>query len=667
MPVDLTILAAITAVGVSLLAFWSNPKRTINRLFVALSVHAAVWLLCLGEARQGGGPTSQMWMRLTTAVGALLPLHLWIIKEVIAMAGAPLKIVVARSRWWALVCGCLAVISFTEWFVPTQIGEEVPPFGIGYYIYTVCALGLYLLLWQQTVRQIRATAGVTKIELQLVLLGGTAAALAVILLMALRALFETPWLMNLRPVVVLLFYTGTVIAITTTRILDARQIFAIILQKACLIVAVALVVHLGHRVLAWFFPEAIAFIAIVALALWFAAALNGWLDRLLRFYPQGVAARQAAFTAAQRETRLDSLERAFRSVLKGWGQAEHAIIASGNKDLLTGEDVEVRGDDPVVQAMRHLRWATPERLTRERATPERDAVTRFLETRNLGVLVFEQGPALSVLIGVGTSASRRPFTYPQVAHLMELASIMESALERAHFSAKVQHTEQLATVGLLGASLAHEIRNPLVSIKTFVQLLPTHHHDPRFREKFFKLIGDEVGRIDQLTEQLLDLASPRTYEAKMVELHPVLRASLDLIAAKAAHRDVQLLTEFDAAPDAAYTDASAAKQVMLNLCFNAIQAVETVSDGARWVKIVTRNTNAGIEMAVADSGPGIAAEIRPRLFQPFQTTKSTGFGLGLAICSDILANLNASISVDPPAPGCGATFRVTFPCQPLSS
>jgi signal transduction histidine kinase len=250
---------------------------------------------------------------------------------------------------------------------------------------------------------------------------------------------------------------------------------------------------------------------------------------------------------------------------------------------------------------------------------------------------------------------------------MELATIIEGAFERAHFSAKVQHTEQLATVGLLGASLAHEIRNPLVTIKTFVQLLPKHHQDAAFRDKFFRLISDEVGRIDQLTEQLLDLASPRTYEAKIIELHPVLSASLDLVAAKAAHKSVRFLTDFKAVPDQAYTDASAAKQVMLNLCFNAIQAAEAHDSGDRWVKIETRNTGTGIEMAVADSGVGIAPEIRPRLFQPFQTTKSTGFGLGLAICSDILANLNASITVDPPAIGCGATFRVTFPCQPLSS
>ncbi|HEY1109175.1 MAG TPA: ATP-binding protein, partial [Opitutaceae bacterium] len=395
---------------------------------------------------------------------------------------------------------------------------------------------------------------------------------------------------------------------------------------------------------------------------------SGPLDRLLQFYPEAKVARQAAFSAAQRENRAENLERAFLSVLKGWGQSEQALILSGRRENLVGQGIAIRADAPAISALRQLQWATPERLARERSTSNRDALLSLMEERKLGVMVIAEGPSLTVVSGVGVGASRRPFTYPQVTQLMELASIMESALERAHFSAKVQHTEQLATVGLLGASLAHEIRNPLVSIKTFVQLLPTHHQDPRFREKFFKLIGDEVGRIDQLTEQLLDLASPRTYEAKQIELHPLLRSSLDLVAAKAAHRNVRFMTEFEATPDAAFTDASAAKQVMLNLCFNAIQAVEMQDDThERWVKIATRNTPTGIEMAVADSGPGIAPEIRPRLFQPFQTTKSTGFGLGLAICSDILANLNASISVDPPAPGCGATFRVTFPCQPLSS
>jgi signal transduction histidine kinase len=339
---------------------------------------------------------------------------------------------------------------------------------------------------------------------------------------------------------------------------------------------------------------------------------------------------------------------------------------SGGKDLVAGVGIELAGDSPILAGMRQLRWVTPERLAREKKTSERTAIAGFLKKYNLGVLVIGEGPTLTALVGVGVSASRRPVTYPQVTQLVELASIIESALERAHYSIKAQHAEQLATVGLLGASLAHEIRNPLVSIKTFVQLLPNHHQDPAFRAKFFSLISEEVSRIDRLTEQLLDLASPRAYVAEMIELHPVLRASLDLVTVKAVDKRIQFITDFHASPDRALTDPSAAKQVLLNLCFNAIQAVETRT-GERWVKVTTGNVPDGVEMVVEDSGPGIAPEIRARLFQPFQSTKSSGFGLGLAICSDILSGINATISVDPSLPGRGATFRVTFPCPVLSS
>jgi signal transduction histidine kinase len=244
---------------------------------------------------------------------------------------------------------------------------------------------------------------------------------------------------------------------------------------------------------------------------------------------------------------------------------------------------------------------------------------------------------------------------------------MQSALERVHFYNKAQHAEQLATVGLLGASVAHEIRNPLVSIKSFVQLLPVHYNDERFRAKFFGLISDEVSRIDRLTEQLLDLASPRTYSAARVSMNEIVDSTFELILPKAQQRDIQITKKFDAAPDLVYTDRSAAKQVLLNLCFNAIQAIESGTRRPGEIHIRTHSSGSRIELSVTDTGPGIEAAVYPRLFQPFETTKSSGFGLGLAICRDILANLDATIVADPPQRDQGATFRVNFPCHPSSS
>jgi len=657
------LLAAITAVVVGFAAIWSNPHRPINRGFFSASMHVALWLGCLYLAVTSAN--GLFWLRMTSAVGALVVLQLWMVKETVIGQGESFGAMVWRSRGWTVPTALIAFICFTDWFIPgrtTHSAAEQQVYGLGYYVFIVGLVVLYGLLSRQTLLQMRAQQGVARLELQVLMLGGTATASAVVLLMAMRALLALPVLIRLQPVVILAFYTATVVAITTHRIFDARQIMKVGLQKFTLIGLVAAMAYLADLLFQFFLPEPFALIATTALALWFASLLNAWLNRVFQFYPQDTAVRQAAYAVARREVRVDSLEQAFLSVLKGWGQTDHGIVLSGGVGPLRGGGVELLEDSPILKTLRLIRWATPERLAREKPTPERAELGRFLTEHGLGVVVIGEGPTLTVLVGVGVAASRQPFTYPQVTQLMELASIIENALERAHFSVKAQRAEQLATVGLLGASLAHEIRNPLVSIKAFVQLLPQHYQDATFREKFFRLIGDEVMRIDRLTEQLLDLASPRVYSAQVIELHPVLRSSLELVAAKAMDKRIPFLTDFQAAPDLVYTDASAAKQVLLNLCFNAIQAVEA-HPGERWVRISTRNVGNGVEVLLEDSGPGIAPEIRPRLFQPFQSTKSSGFGLGLAICSDILAGLDATITVDPALPGRGATFRIVFPCQ----
>lgn len=659
-------VAVIAAVCVGFAAFWSNPHRPINRAFFVASLHVAAWLACWHMAATSVAH-GLFWLRWTCAIGALVPLSLWLV-----MGSILTSLNFSDRRWlfqnavWLVVPLGLAIIPFTDFFIPSYSSDTERLRGWGYYGYWCALVGLYIFLLREALKSIRTLTGGRRLELQVLLFGGCVVAATVYLLIGLSALTHDPVYRGLEPFAVLVFYAGTAYVITSHRIFDARQILLVGVEKITLVVAVAAVAYALDKGFAWFLSEPLALLATTVLALLFAAALNAWLDGVFMFYPQATTARQAIFEAARRETRVEKLEESFVSVLKGWGQSGHALIVSGAKDYLRGGGIELANDCAELRAMRQLRWATPERLARERPTPDRESLGAFMAKHGLGVLVLGEGPALAVLVGVGIAASRWPFTYPQVMQLVEIASIIESAMERAHFSVKAQHAEQLATVGLLGASLAHEIRNPLVTIKTFVQLLPAHHQDAAFRGKFFKLIGDEVNRIDRLTEQLLDLASPRAYIAEMVELHPLLRTSIDLVVAKASDKQIEFRTDFQAVPDLAWTDASAAKQVMLNLCFNAIQALESC-DGDRWVRISTRNVVGGIEMAVADSGPGIAEEIRPRLFQPFQSTKSTGFGLGLAICSDILANLNATITVDPSAPGRGATFRIIFPCQPLSS
>ncbi len=661
MRLDLTTLAVLVSVTVGLVAIRSNPARAINRVFMTLSCHVALWLLAMGNAFTS--VDGLWWLRITATIGTPIQLHLWLVKETVINGSEPFGRKLARGWLFATVTILLAFIPLTTWFVPAHSTASAPLFGPGYYVYIIGLILSYAALCRQTIAQIRTQSGSSRLELQVLLLGGIGVAFGVIALMGFRAVFGLPSLVRVQPLAVLGFYSATVVAMTTHRIFDSRQILLVCAEKTLLIALTSGVAYGVHALLAPLMPEILDLIVTTAAALWFAAVLSAWLDRRFHLYAEASRARQAAFAVAGKEARTDRLALAFLPILKGWGQSESAMILSGALGRLLGGPVEVDADGEIATTMRRIRWATPERLARERSTPERARVASFLAEHSLGVLVSSDGPTLKTLIGVGVPASRRPFTYPQVTQLLELAAIIEGSLERAHLSAKAQQAEQLATVGMLGAGVAHEIRNPLVSIKTFVQLLPNHYQDPVFRDKFFKLIGDEVTRIDRLTEQLLDLASPRVYAAQMTELHPVLRAGLDLVAARAEGKSVELRRDLGATPDQALIDPAAVKQVLLNLCFNAIHAVET-QVGERWVRIVTRNVPDGIEMTVSDSGPGIAPEIRALLFQPFQSTKSSGFGLGLAICRDILGNLNSVITVDPPAPGRGATFRVVFPCRP---
>ncbi len=345
MSIDLTLLAAITAFVVSFIAYWSNPKRGINRMFLSLSVHTALWLICLGSAVKGGVHGQNLAAHGVGGRG-VYPLHLWFVKESIVRGIETWSGTLFRSLGWFVVCAVLAGLYADR----SVCRDRVEPRGAWFW------LGLLRLRRGQSspsmshsagkrLLQARQQTGSHRLELQIVLLGGSTAAGTIILLMALRAILAEPWLILLQPISVIVFYTGTVVAITTSRIFDARQILLVGLQKILLVGLIAGFAYVMMSALELAqLPEALAFLITAGLALWFAALLNRWLDRLFQFYPQATEARQAAFAAARRETRLDKLEHDFLAVLKGWGQSDNALIRRRHEGRLRGGGVELVGD-----------------------------------------------------------------------------------------------------------------------------------------------------------------------------------------------------------------------------------------------------------------------------------------------------------------------------------
>jgi C4-dicarboxylate-specific signal transduction histidine kinase len=408
-------------------------------------------------------------------------------------------------------------------------------------------------------------------------------------------------------------------------------------------------------------PAWLTFILMAVVSLAVARWLNGRLDRWLFQFPAAAAARAAAHGVARTATTTEELRQEFERVVAGWAHAEKALFAAvvPHEPVATTEWSLATGN-PVLGTLREIHWATPERLQRERSTPGREAVRAFLTAHGLGAVVVGRGESVTVLMAVGLKPTRRPFTYPEIEQLIELAEIAEAALSRVRLTEQAVQREKLATLGLLGASLAHEIRNPLYAIRAFAELLPDNYDRTEFREQFAGMVGTEVVRIDQLISQLMNLAAPRKLSATAVRLHDVIREAVALVAPKARASGIAWETRLRAEDDCVHADRAATKQVLLNLCLNAIQAQENDGTAEGWVKVSTVDRADGVELTVSDGGPGIAEALRDRLFEPFQTTHAGGLGLGLSISREILAHFGATLNVDPPREDEGAVFHVVF-------
>lgn len=236
----------------------------------------------------------------------------------------------------------------------------------------------------------------------------------------------------------------------------------------------------------------------------------------------------------------------------------------------------------------------------------------------------------------------------------------------------VIRADRLSSIGTLAAGMAHEIKNPLVSIKTFTQLLLNRYNDPDFRETFKDVVPHEVDRIDTIVTRLLDFARPRPVAFDEQNIRKIVEEVLALVENQIHNAGVSLSTSFPEEDLEIIGDEQQLHQVFLNLVLNAVEAMENCEDATLRIEAQIghmRLRSRGVpgmaetecvRIVVSDSGCGIAAESLQDLFTPFFTTKAEGCGLGLAVVHGIVEEHNGHIDVTS-TPGEGTTFCVALP------
>ena len=235
--------------------------------------------------------------------------------------------------------------------------------------------------------------------------------------------------------------------------------------------------------------------------------------------------------------------------------------------------------------------------------------------------------------------------------------IVKDLAEIRSLREEVRRKEKLAALGGLAAGVAHEIRNPLSSIKGMASYLGSKFDEKSADREAADVMIREVDRLNRVVGELLEFARPPGLHSKETDINELLRHSVKLVRKEADSKNMEIRLELSQGPSTGFIDPDRFSQCLLNLFINALQAME--SNGTLTVRSIP-NENGSIAVEIEDTGPGIKGENMAKIFDPYFTTKAKGTGLGLAIAHKIVEAHGGRIAVRN-APKGGALFSIHIP------
>jgi len=694
-PVFFLLLAFFSLALATLVHFKARPGAVRN-YFSLFAISVAMWLasgfLLYSDIDPQRGV---LWARIAFAAGALLILNLYHVLVLFPdLQTAPF------SRLVTGIGSLLALLSVFSPLLTREVtsagvfkinvvyGPLFLPFTL--YAVTILIFGVYAL-----VSRFREASGLRRLQIQYLLLG-TAIPVATVLItnLVLPVAFKLFVLAPYGRLLALVFLPVTAHAIIRHRLMDIKLFVEKAVVFVCAIAAGATIFSGLLWLLGSLTPSTPGIsiresfvIALIIAALfhpvktWIEMALNRYFYRERHDYPK-ILKESSEKLSTTLETRSTAdyitglVSRMFRAELV------RVYLRDASRDGFVAL-VRNHSGDSRLDLVVPLTSPLSSYLQRDRRLLVRDEVPQHPEDKTIGPAIAELrdlGGELAIafwhlgrlwgFVIVGAKLSGDPYFSEDIDFMLTLGSQAAIAIENLQLHRQMEEerlrAERLGVIGTLASGIAHEIKNPLVAIRTFAELLPERFRDEDFHGEFSKVVMREIGRIDGLVARLRELASRPAQQLVALDLRTPIDETLALLRGQLEQKQIRVGTDYGRAVPSILGEPNLLKQLFLNLFMNAIEAMET--GGELSVRLRLRHILgvSGIVAEVTNSGTEISENIINQIFEPFFSTKPGGSGLGLAICRNIADAHRATIRVRNNTVPNGVTFIIEFPVSDLS-
>ncbi len=292
-------------------------------------------------------------------------------------------------------------------------------------------------------------------------------------------------------------------------------------------------------------------------------------------------------------------------------------------------------------------------IVREEKDLLRETIEDALEGKNRNILktIYRLNDGQEIPLSINSFCLGTKDKEGAVMILRDLSDM--ERLER-----KLRQTDKLAALGKLVAGVAHEIRNPIASIRANVQLWKKRLEKTPPSVEALDMVIDEIDRLNGIVEKWLIFAKYRTSSRENYQISEVIKKAVELMRVEIKNRDIDFSCELEEHMPSVYINPQEIEQVIINLMQNSLDMLS--ENGSLTVKSIYIKEDSRIKVEVIDTGPGLPLEIQGKIFDPFFTTKEEGTGLGLAVCYDIITGHKGTIDFETVL-GKGSNFYFTIP------